>query len=79
MLRPEISESIFLAWRLTGVKTYRTAAWKLFSAIEKHCRLKEGGYATVLDVDDLNVRYEDKQETFFLVRASVLLPSAERR
>ncbi|KAJ7064026.1 glycoside hydrolase [Mycena amicta] len=68
MLRPEISESIFLAWRLTGVERYRDSAWRLFTAIERWCKLAEGGYATVLDVDVVgsDVRYEDKQETFFL-------------
>ncbi len=60
-------ESVFLAWRLTGDKRYRDYAWKIFSAIEKHCRLPKGGYATVLDVDSLPVRYLDKQETFFMV------------
>ncbi|KAF7304079.1 alpha-1,2-Mannosidase [Mycena indigotica] len=66
MLRPEISESIFLAYRLTGVERYRATAWKLFSAIERYCKLPEGGYATVMDVDDINVTYDNKQETFFL-------------
>ncbi|KAJ7159765.1 glycoside hydrolase [Mycena filopes] len=66
MLRPEISESIFLAYRLTGDPRYRAAAWDLFSAIERHCRLPGGGYATVLDVEQVPVQYLDKQETFFL-------------
>ncbi|KAJ7115334.1 glycoside hydrolase [Mycena epipterygia] len=66
MLRPEISESVFLAWRLTGDPRYRTYAWDIFSAIEKHCRLPGGGYATVMDVDTVPVTYADKQETFFL-------------
>ncbi|KAJ7691353.1 glycoside hydrolase [Mycena rosella] len=66
MLRPEISESVFLAWRLTGDARYRGYAWAIFSAIEKHCRLPGGGYATVLDVDALPVTHLDKQETFFL-------------
>ncbi|KAJ7872696.1 glycoside hydrolase [Mycena leptocephala] len=66
MLRPEISESVFLAYRLTGDPRYRAYAWDIFSAIERHCRLPEGGYATVLDVDRLPVSYLDKQETFFL-------------
>ncbi|KAF4605034.1 mannosyl-oligosaccharide alpha-1,2-mannosidase [Pleurotus pulmonarius] len=66
MLRPETVESVFLAWRLTGDTRYRDYAWKIFSAIEKHCRLPKGGYATVLDVDSLPVRYLDKQETFFM-------------
>ncbi|KAK7007883.1 alpha-1,2-mannosidase [Favolaschia claudopus] len=66
MLRPEIAESIFLAYRLTGDAKYRGHAWDLFSAIEKHCKLPEGGYATVLDVDKVPVKHLDKQETFFL-------------
>ncbi|KAJ7020380.1 glycoside hydrolase family 47 protein, partial [Mycena alexandri] len=66
ILRPEIAESVFLAWRLTGARRYRTYAWNIFTAIEMYCRLPEGGYATVMDVDNLPVKYEDKQETFFL-------------
>ncbi|KAJ7223606.1 glycoside hydrolase [Mycena pura] len=65
MLRPETVESLFIAWRLTGDVRYRTAAWGIFQAIEKHCRLPSG-YATVLDVDTVPVRHDDKQETFFL-------------
>ncbi|KAJ7362587.1 glycoside hydrolase [Mycena albidolilacea] len=66
MLRPEIAESVFLAWRLTGDARYRSYAWDIFSAIEAHCRLPGGGYATVRDVNQVPVEYEDKQETFFL-------------
>jgi hypothetical protein len=68
---PEIAESVFLAWRLTGDARYRSYAWDIFSAIEAHCRLPGGGYATVRDVDQVPVEYEDKQETFFLVRSSL--------
>ncbi|KAJ7791767.1 glycoside hydrolase family 47 protein [Mycena olivaceomarginata] len=66
MLRPETVESLFLAWRLTGNKRYRDYSWGIFQAIEKHCRLESGGYATVLDVDTVPVRHDDKQETFYL-------------
>ncbi|KAL0954028.1 hypothetical protein HGRIS_005182 [Hohenbuehelia grisea] len=66
MLRPETVESIFLAWRLTGDAKYREYAWRIFSSIEKHARLSSGGYATVLDVDTVPVKLDDKQETFFL-------------
>ncbi|THU91943.1 hypothetical protein K435DRAFT_780448 [Dendrothele bispora CBS 962.96] len=66
LLRPEIVESLFLAWRLTGDMRYRNYAWNVFQAIEKHCRLPEGGYASVANVDRLPVKHEDKQETFFL-------------
>ncbi|KAJ7615253.1 glycoside hydrolase family 47 protein [Mycena polygramma] len=66
MLRPETVESLFLAWRLTGNKRYRDYAWGIFESIEKHCRLASGGYATILDVDTVPVRHEDKQETFYM-------------
>ncbi|KAJ7726561.1 glycoside hydrolase family 47 protein [Mycena maculata] len=66
MLRPETTETLFIAYRLTGDTRYRAYAWGIFEAIEKHARLPGGGYATVLDVDTVPVRHEDKQETFFL-------------
>lgn len=66
MLRPETVESLFIAWRLTGHVKYRQYAWNIFSAIEKHCRLEDGGYATVFDVDTVPVSLDNKQETFFL-------------
>ncbi|KAF9063968.1 glycoside hydrolase [Rhodocollybia butyracea] len=55
MLRPEIVESLFVAWRLTGDTRYRDWSWKIFSSIEKYARIPTGGYATIMD-----------QETFFL-------------
>ncbi|KAJ6559325.1 glycoside hydrolase [Mycena sp. CBHHK59/15] len=64
MLRPETVESLFIAWRLTGDVRYRDYSWAIFSSIEKHCRLPGGGYATVVDVDTVPVRHDDKQETF---------------
>jgi len=71
MLRPETVESIFIAYRLTGAQKYRDYAWRIFQAIEKHCKLPGGGYATLIDVDGNNGGrkhlLEDKQETFFLV------------
>jgi len=68
-------ESLFLAWRLTGDVRYRNYAWAIFSSIEKYCRLPNGGYATVLDVDTVPVSYDDKQETFFLVCLLPTLPA----
>jgi endoplasmic reticulum Man9GlcNAc2 1,2-alpha-mannosidase len=72
MLRPETVESIFIAYRLTGAQKYRDYAWKIFEAIEKHCKLPDAGsgYATIVDVDGNNggrSLLDDKQETFFLV------------
>lgn len=70
LLRPETVESLFIAYRLTGDPRYRSYGWQIFAAIEKHCKIKSGGYASVLNVDELPVRHEDKMETFLLVRCS---------
>ncbi|KAI0281283.1 glycoside hydrolase [Russula aff. rugulosa BPL654] len=64
--RPETVESLFTAFRLTGDKRYRDDGWAIFQAIEKHCRIPSGGYATIINVDEVPVKHEDKMETFFL-------------
>jgi mannosyl-oligosaccharide alpha-1,2-mannosidase len=72
MLRPETLESIFLAYRLTGDPRYREIGWKIFESIQKYCRLEGGGYASILNVDDVNTHRDDKMETFWLVRSFFL-------
>lgn len=66
---PETVESLFLAWRLTGNPRYRAYGWEIFQAIETHCRVESGGYASVLNVEEVPVTWEDKMETFLMVRA----------
>ena len=68
VLRPETIESLFVAYRLTGDDKYRRWGWQIFQAIEKHCRVETGGYASVLNVDAVPVEHEDKMETFLMVR-----------
>lgn len=60
-------ESLFIAYRLTGDEIYREQGWRIFQSIEKHARVESGGYATVINVDEVPSRLEDKMETFFLV------------
>jgi hypothetical protein len=67
-IRPEAIESLFVAFRLTGDERFRKYGWEIFQAIEAHCRVETGGYAGVLNVDDLPVTMLDHMETFFLVR-----------
>jgi len=64
---PETVESLFIVYRLTGDERYREYGWDIFQAIEKHCRIETGGYATILNVDQVPAQKEDKMETFFLV------------
>ncbi|TFK56896.1 glycoside hydrolase family 47 protein [Heliocybe sulcata] len=66
ILRPETVESLFLAFRVSGDKKYRDWGWEIFQAIEKYCRIETGGYASVVNVDELPVRHEDKMETFLM-------------
>jgi len=60
-------ESLFIAYRLTGDDRYREYGWSIFQSIEKYCRLESGGYASILNVDDIHSERIDKMETFFLV------------
>ena len=66
LLSPETIESLFLAYRLTGNPEFREEGWKIFEAIEKHCRVESGGYAGVLNVDDVEARKEDRMDAGFL-------------
>ncbi|RDB27311.1 Mannosyl-oligosaccharide 1,2-alpha-mannosidase MNS3 [Hypsizygus marmoreus] len=66
ILRPETIESLFVAYRLTGDEKYRQYGWDIFQAIEKYCRVETGGYASILNVDDVNSKLEDRMETFML-------------
>ncbi|GAA6025092.1 hypothetical protein JCM11491_004778 [Sporobolomyces phaffii] len=66
ILRPETVESLFVAYRVTGDPIYRDWGWKIFEAFEKHCRLPEGGFASVRDVEKLPVTHEDRMETFWI-------------
>ncbi|KAJ7109748.1 glycoside hydrolase family 47 protein [Mycena crocata] len=66
ILRPETVESLFLAFRLTGDEKYRNWAWDIFQAIERHCRVETGGYASIINVDEVPSRKEDKMETFMM-------------
>ncbi|RDX50571.1 glycoside hydrolase [Lentinus brumalis] len=66
ILRPETVESLFIAYRLTGDDKYRRYGWKIFQAIETHCRIESGGYASIINVDQVPVVHEDKMETFLM-------------
>ena len=64
-LRPEMVESLYVLWRVTGEEQYREWGWQSFQAIERHCRVAEGGYAALIDMRHPSNR-EDKMESFFL-------------
>lgn len=65
LLRPETVESIFILYRVTGDEMYRDWGWRIFEAIEKHCRVQYG-YSGVSDVTMVPVHHDDFQQSFFL-------------
>ena len=76
ILRPETVESLFIAYRLSGDEKYRRYGWKIFQAIETHCKIESGGYASIINVDQVPVVHEDKMETFLMVRIPLHYDSA---
>jgi len=64
-LRPEMVESLFVLWRVTHDPLYREWGWKAFEAIEKHCKVPNGGgYAGLNNVH--SGHKDDRMESFFL-------------
>ncbi|XP_043218312.1 mannosyl-oligosaccharide 1,2-alpha-mannosidase IA-like [Amphibalanus amphitrite] len=65
ILRPEVIESYFVLWRLTGDPKYRDWGWQAAQAIEQFCRV-EAGFSGIKDVDSLWPEHDDVQQSFFL-------------
>ena len=53
MLRPETLESLYYLYWVTREEGYRDQAWAIFDAIEEHCRVSKGGYASLRDVTNV--------------------------
>lgn len=66
ILRPETVESLFLAYRATGDEKYRRWGWQIFEAFQKWCRVEDGGYAGIEDVQSMPPKQLDRMETFWL-------------
>ncbi|KAL3472021.1 mannosyl-oligosaccharide alpha-1,2-mannosidase 1B [Aspergillus californicus] len=64
ILRPEVIESFYYAWRVTGDETYREWVWNAFTSINKYCRTPSG-FAGLGDVNAENGGdRNDNQESF---------------
>lgn len=61
-LRPEVIESYYYAFRLTGDPVYQDWAWDAFVAFEKFCKT-EFGYASIKDVNLWMPPANDIEET----------------
>jgi len=66
LLRPELIESLYYLYFLTGDPIYQDWGWAIFQSFEKYTR-QEDGYSSIHDVRNKdNVRARDKMESFFL-------------
>ncbi|TIB40499.1 hypothetical protein E3P86_00661 [Wallemia ichthyophaga] len=63
--RPEIIESIFVMYRLTGEDIWRERAWRLFTSWTRHTYSKYG-FSAIEDVDSDRVHKVDNMESFVL-------------
>lgn len=41
--------------------------WEMFQSFHQHCKIPTGGYASIRDVDQVPVVFEDNMETFWIV------------
>jgi mannosyl-oligosaccharide alpha-1,2-mannosidase len=52
ILRPEVLESNFYAWRVTGDSKYLERAEQAIKSFEEYCKVENNGYAGLINVDD---------------------------
>lgn len=67
VLRPEVIESFYYAYRATGNPIYQDWAWNAFLAINRTCAVGSG-FSDIADVNPAlpgHVNYTDSQETFW--------------
>lgn len=66
LLRPEVVESIFYAWRATHDPKWRTYAKDIWRALAKWTQVDSGGFTDVRYVSHKVPEKMDKQESWFL-------------
>ncbi|BDD57335.1 maturation of Asn-linked oligosaccharidesprotein [Monascus purpureus] len=65
VLRPEVLESIYYAYRITGDERYRDWSWEAFVAINATCRT-DSGFSGITDVNAVDGGSMDDNEESFL-------------
>ncbi|KAG9295468.1 hypothetical protein G9A89_013497 [Geosiphon pyriformis] len=63
-LRPEVIESIFYAYRITGDPKYREWGWNIFRAIDYYCKTPLG-YSGIRDVTNPGSGWDNIAESFW--------------
>ena len=65
LLRPEVAESLYVMWRITGERKYKDRSWQMFDKYRKYSRVA-AGYTTIQDVTAHKLVYNNKMETFWV-------------
>ena len=68
IMRPEVVESIFILYRVTGDVRYRQWGWHIAQSIWRHARTESGltGLPNVNPEDLSSVDHNDRQESYFM-------------
>ncbi|CAG8818685.1 24790_t:CDS:2 [Gigaspora margarita] len=64
ILRPEVVESIFYAYRVTHDPKYQDWAWNIFKSINKFCKTSTG-FSGLKDVTNITSDWNNSQQSFF--------------
>lgn len=65
ILRPEVMESVFYAYRTTGDAKWQEIAWNAWKSIYSHCLVKQNGaLAALANVNATNPQQLDDSESF---------------
>jgi mannosyl-oligosaccharide alpha-1,2-mannosidase len=73
VLRPEVLESNFYAWRATGDVKYLDRAAHAIQVFNKYLATPSGGYAGLSDVNSVVADRVDDQESFWLAEVLTYL------
>lgn len=65
ILRPEVLESNFYAWRVTGNPQYLDRAASAIQSFQKYLRLSNGGYVGLHDVNNPSGSIIDDTQSFW--------------
>ncbi|EGG02131.1 family 47 glycoside hydrolase [Melampsora larici-populina 98AG31] len=74
MLRPEVIESAFYAWRITGETKYQDFVWNAFQALQNTCKAP-ASYSAIDNVNSPNPKLKDDCESFLTYISPLHLPT----
>lgn len=62
--QPEVVESMFYAWRITGDEMWRDMAWNAFQSMQKYLEFNQTGWTGITNVNDASAGLYDGMQSF---------------